>query len=70
MPDFSWQVNLFKVLWKLFLFLLYTGDAQQDQNLQDGMQASVCRNSVKQMTELQAKWITKNCLLNVLRQSL
>lgn len=37
MPDFSWQVNLFKLLWKLFLFLLYTGDAQQDQGLQDGM---------------------------------
>lgn len=37
MPDFSWQANLFKVLWKLFLFQLYTGDAQQDQSLQGGM---------------------------------
>lgn len=37
MPDFSWQFNLFEVLWKLFLFLLHTGDAQQDQSLQNGM---------------------------------
>lgn len=40
MPDFLWQVNLFKVLWKLFPFLLHTSDAQQDQGLQDGMQAA------------------------------
>lgn len=39
-PHFSWQVNLFKVPWKLFPSLLYTGDAQQGQALQDAMQAA------------------------------
>lgn len=39
-PDFQWQAHLFKVLWKLFLFLWYADDAQEGQCLLDGMQAA------------------------------